>query len=123
KDKLSDVLEVLPSPECFYVDAHQRIFAAIKRLPEKGQVVDLLTVTEELRRTDELELVGGAYFLTKLTMSVVTSAHVIAHARIVMETYIQRELIRICGEMMGSAYEDKTDVFDLLDKAESDLFE
>lgn len=123
KDKLSDVLEVLPSPDCFYVDAHQRIFAAIKRLPEKGQVVDLLTVTEELRRTDELELIGGPYFLTKLTMSVVTSAHVIAHARIVMEKYIQRELIRICSEMVSSAYEDKTDVFELMDKAETDLFE
>lgn len=123
KDKLSDVLEVLPSAECFYVDAHQRVFSAIRRLPEKGQVVDLLTVTEELRKSDELELVGGAYFLTKLTMSVVTSAHVIAHARIVMEKYIQRELIRISGEMMGSAYEDKSDVFDLLDKAETDLFD
>lgn len=123
KDKLSDVLEVLTSPDCFYVDAHQRIFSAIRRLPEKGQVVDLLTVTEELRRSDELELVGGAYFLTKLTMSVVSSAHVIAHARIVMEKYIQRELIRICGDMITNAYEDKTDVFDLMDKAETDLFE
>jgi len=123
KDKLTDVLEVLPSADCFYVDAHQRIFSAIKRLPEKGLVVDLLTVTEELRRTDELELIGGAYFLTKLTMSVVTSAHVIAHARIVMEKYIQRELIRICSEMVSNAYEDKTDVFDLMDKAETDLFE
>lgn len=123
KDKLTDVLEVLPSPECFYIDAHQRIFAAIKRLPEKGLVVDLLTVTEELKKSDELELIGGAYFLTKLTMGVVTSAHVIAHARIVMEKYIQRELIKICGEMMANAYEDKTDVFDLLDRAESDLFE
>ena len=123
KDKLSDVLEVLTSPECFYVDAHQRIFSAIRRLPEKGQVVDLLTVTEELRRSDELELVGGAYFLTKLTMSVVSSAHVISHARIVMEKYIQRELIKICGEMLTNAYEDKMDVFDLLDKAESDMFE
>jgi len=123
KDKLTDVLEVLPSAECFYVDAHQRIFSAIKRLPEKGLVVDLLTVTEELRKTDELELIGGAYFLTKLTMNVVTSAHVIAHARIVMEKYIQRELIRICSELVGNAYEDKTDVFDLMDKAESDLFE
>jgi replicative DNA helicase len=123
KDKLSDVLEVLTSAECFYVDAHQRIFSAIRRLPEKGQVVDLLTVTEELRRSDELELVGGAYFLTKLTMSVVSSAHVISHARIVMEKYIQRELIKICGEMLTNAYEDKMDVFDLLDKAESDMFE
>lgn len=123
KDKLSDVLEVLSKPECFYIDAHQRIYAAIKRLPEKGQVVDLLTVTEELKKSDELELIGGAYYLTKLTANVVTSAHVIAHARIVMEKYIQRELIKICGEMIANAYEDKSDVFDLMDKAESDLFE
>jgi replicative DNA helicase len=123
KDRLSDVLEILPSPDCFYVDAHQRIYAAIKRLPEKGLVVDLLTVTEELRKSDELDLIGGPYFLTKLTMSVVSSAHVIVHARIVMEKYIQRELIKISGDIITTAYEDKTDVFDLMDKAEADLFE
>lgn len=123
KDKLSDVQEVISKPECFYVDAHQRIYAAILRLPEKGQAVDLLTITEELRRTEELELIGGAYFLTKLTMSVVSSAHVVPHARIVMEKYIQRELIRICGEILSYSYEDKTDVFELLDKAESEMFD
>ncbi len=123
KDKLSDVLEILNSPDCFYTDAHQRIYAAIRRLPEKGQVVDLLTVTEELRKSDELELIGGAYYLTKLTMSVVSSAHVIPHSRIVMEKYIQRELIRICGDILSYSYEDKTDVFELLDKAESEMFE
>src|SRR5690606_13772487 len=82
KDKLSDVLEIRNSPDCFYTDAHQRIYAAIRRLPEKGQVVDLLTVTEELRKSDELDLIGGPYYLTKLTMSVVSSAHVIPHSRI-----------------------------------------
>src|SRR5690606_28097086 len=71
KDKLSDVLEILPKSECFYVDAHQKIYTAIQRLSARGQVVDLLTVTEELRKADELEIVGGAYYLTRLTMSVV----------------------------------------------------
>lgn len=123
KDKLAEVLEIIQSEDCFYVDAHQKIYAGIRRLFDKGMPVDLLTVTEELRKSDELEIVGGAYYLTRLTMSVVSSAHVEAHARIVMEKFIQRELIRISGQVIGDAYEDSTDVFDLLDKAESNLYE
>lgn len=123
KDKLAEVLEIIQSPDCFYTPANQKIYAAIRRLFDKGMPVDLLTVTEELRKSDELELIGGPYYLTNLTMNVVSSAHVEAHARIVMEKFIQRELIRISGEIIGSAYEDSTDVFDLLDKAESSLYE
>jgi replicative DNA helicase len=123
KDKMAEVLEIIQAADCFYVDAHQKIYAAIRRLFDKGSPVDLLTVTEELRKNNELEIVGGAYYLTRLTMSVVSSAHVEAHARIVMEKFIQRELIRISGEVIADAYEDSTDVFDLLDKAESGLYE
>jgi replicative DNA helicase len=123
KDKMAEVLEIIQSPDCFYVNAHQKIYASVRSLFDKGMPVDLLTVTEELRKTGELELVGGAYFLTKLTMNVVSSAHVEAHARIVMEKFIQRELIRISGEVISSAYEDSTDVFDLLDQAETGLYE
>jgi replicative DNA helicase len=123
KDKLAEVLEIIQSEDCFYVDANQKIYGSIRRLFDKGMPVDLLTVTEELRKSNELEIVGGAYYLTRLTMSVVSSAHVEAHARIVMEKFIQRELIRISGEVIGNAYEDSTDVFDLLDKAESNLYE
>lgn len=123
KDKLAEVLEIIQSADCFYVDANQKIYAAIRRLFDKGMPVDLLTVTEELRRSNELEIVGGAYYLTKLTMSVISSAHVEAHARIVMEKFIQRELIRISSQVISDAYEDSNDVFDLLDKAESNLYE
>ena len=123
KDTFAQVLEIIQSEECFYVDAHQKIYAAMRRLFDKGTPVDLLTITEELRKTNELEIIGGAYFLTRLTMSVLSSAHVEAHARIVMEKFIQRELIRISGAVIGDAYEDSTDVFDLLDKAESGLYE
>ncbi len=123
KDKLSDVLETLPTPECFYVDAHQKIFSAIRRLADVGKPVDILTVTEELRRTDDLELAGGHFAVTKLTMNVVSSANVVAHAHIIKEKFIQRELIRICGQIVADSYEDKMDVFDLLDKAETELFE
>ena len=123
KDKLAEVLEIIQSEDCFYVDAHQKIYAAVRSLFDKGMPVDLLTVTDELRKSNELEIIGGAYYLTRLTMSVVSSAHVEAHARIVMEKFIQRELIRISGNVISDAYEDSTDVFDLLDKAESNLYE
>lgn len=122
-DKLSDVLEILTTPECFYVEKHKKIFAAIQSLAEKGQAVDMLTVCEELSQSGELEIVGGQYAITQLTMAVVSSAHVIAHARIVLEKFILRELIRICGGILTDAYEEGTGVFDLLDKAESRLFE
>ncbi len=123
KDTFAQVLEVIQSAECFYLDAHQKIYAAMRRLFDKGTPVDLLTITDELRKTNELEIVGGAYALTRLTMSVMSSAHVEAHARIVMEKFIQRELIRISGSVISDAYEDSTDVFDLLDKAETGLYE
>jgi len=123
KDKLPDVLEILQSPECFYVDAHKKIFASIQKLVANGQVVDLLTVTEELRKSDELEIIGGSYFLTRLTMGVLSSAHVIAHSRIVLEKFILRELIKICGTIITDAYEDKSEVFQILDDAEQNLFE
>jgi replicative DNA helicase len=123
KDTFAQVLEIIQSEDCFYSDAHQKIYSAMRRLFDKGTPVDLLTITEELRKTSELEIVGGAYYLTRLTMSVLSSAHVEAHARIVMEKFIQRELIRISGSVIADAYEDSTDVFDLLDKAESNLYE
>lgn len=123
KDKLAEVLEIIQSPDCFYVDAHQKIYASIRRLFDKGMPVDMLTVTDELRKSSELEIVGGAYYIMKLTQNIVSSAHVEAHSRIVMEKFIQRELIKISGEVINDAYEDSTDVFDLLDKAESNLYE
>jgi replicative DNA helicase len=110
-------------PDCFYLEAHQRIFKAMQALDNKGMPIDLLTVVEELRFREDLEFVGGPYFVTKLTNSVVSSANIESHARIVVQKFIQRELIRISGEIIGEAYEDSTDVFDMLDSAEGKLFE
>lgn len=122
KNAFDTVVEIL-KPECFYVEAHQRIYKAIQGLANKSQPIDILTVTEELRTREELEMVGGPYYVTKLTNAVVSSAHIEAHSRIILQKFIQRELIRISGEIIGDAYEDSTDVFDLLDDAESKLFE
>jgi replicative DNA helicase len=118
-----DVIAEILKPECFYVEAHQRIFSAMQGLANRSQPIDILTVAEELRFREELDIVGGAYYVTKLTNAVVSSANIEAHSRIILQKFIQRELIRISGEIIGDAYEDSTDVFDLLDVAESKLFE
>src|SRR5215203_5917163 len=122
KKAFDAVVEIL-KPECFYVDAHQRIYRAMQGLANKSQPIDILTVVEELRTREELDLVGGPYYVTKLTNAVVSSANIEAHSRIVLQKFIQRELIRISGEIIADAYEDSTDVFDLLDQAESKIYE
>jgi replicative DNA helicase len=122
KSAFDTVVEIL-KPECFYVDAHQRIYKAMQGLAIKSLPIDMLTVVEELKLREELEMVGGPYYVTKLTNAVVSSANIDAHSRIVLQKFIQRELIRISGEIIGDAYEDSTDVFDLLDGAEGKLFE
>ncbi|HEV7622076.1 MAG TPA: replicative DNA helicase, partial [Flavisolibacter sp.] len=122
KGAFDAVIEIL-KPECFYVDSHQRIFRAMQGLANKSQPIDILTVVEELKSREELDLIGGPYFITKLTNTVVSSANIAAHSRIILQKFIQRELIRISGEIISDAYEDSTDVFDLLDQAESKIYE
>src|SRR6478609_3504041 len=122
KGAFDAVIEIL-KPECFYVDAHQRIYRAMQGLANKRQPIDILTVVEELRFREELDMIGGPYYVTKLTNTVVSSANIEAHARIILQKFIQRELIRISGEIISDAYEDSTDVFDLLDQAESKIYE
>jgi replicative DNA helicase len=122
KSAFDTVVEIL-KPECFYLEGHQRIFRTMQGLAQKSQPIDILTVVEELKSREELDIIGGPYFVTKLTNAVVSAANIEAHSRIILQKFIQRELIRISGEIIGDAYEDSTDVFDLLDDAESKLFE
>src|SRR5215207_4929822 len=121
KGAFDAVIEIL-KPECFYVDSHQRVYKAMQTLSGKSQPIDMLTVVEQLRSEEELDLVGGPYYVTKLTNAVTSSAHIEAHSRIILQKFIQRELIRISGEIISDAYEDSTDVFDLLDDAESKIY-
>src|SRR5690606_1007209 len=85
--------------------------------------IDLLTVTTQLRRSGTLEIAGGAFYVTELTSKVASAANIEFHARIITEQSIKRELIRISGEIQKDAFEDTTDVFELLDKMEQSLFE
>jgi replicative DNA helicase len=121
KDAISVVLDIL-EPESFYLDGHQLIYKAMKRLFERSYPVDLLTVTEELKKSGHLEAVGGPYYLVELTNKVASSANLEYHARIISQKFIQREMIRVSTETIRNAYEDTTDVFDLLDDAEQGLF-
>lgn len=120
-DALNDVVEIL-KPESFYRIEHQKIFEAITDLFSKSEPIDILTVTNWLKKEGSLDLVGGPYFVSQLTDRVASSANAEFHARIIAQKFIQRELIRVSGETYHEAFEDTTDVLDLLDKAESNLF-
>jgi replicative DNA helicase len=122
QNTLNDTIEIL-TPECFYKDAHQRIYQAIQDLFSTSEPVDILTVTNQLRKKGELELVGGAFYISNLTNRIASTAHVEYHARIILQKHIQREIIRMCSDVLKVAYDDTTDVFDLINKAESSLFE
>ena len=122
KDAVIAVLDIL-KPESFYKDAHQKIYNAILELSTKEKPIDILTVTEELRSNDELESVGGPFYITQLTNRVASSAHIEYHSRIVAQKYIQRELIRISSEIQNRAFDDSIDVDDLLDFSERELFD
>ncbi len=121
KDALPIVLENL-NPESFYTEANQLIYRAMRQLFERSHPVDLLTVTEELKKSGDLETVGGPTYLVNLTNRVASSANIEYHSRIVSQKHIQRELIRVSTQIIKDAFEDTTDVFDLLDDAEKELF-
>ncbi len=122
KEAIITVLDIL-KPESFYKDVHQKIYQAILSLNNRELPVDLYTVTEELRATDELEDVGGPVYLTQLTSKVVSAAHVEFHAKIVAQKFIQRELIRVTSEIQGKAFDDSNDINELLDFSENELFQ
>ncbi len=121
RNAVNQAIDIL-QPESFYVDAHQRIFTCIQDLFSKGQPVDILTVTEALKVRHELDLVGGPFYISQLTNLVASSANVEYHARIINQKHIMRELIRISSETMRDAYDDGTDVFELMDKTENGLY-
>ncbi|MFN3760515.1 MAG: replicative DNA helicase [Algoriphagus aquaeductus] len=122
KDALTNVIDIL-KVESFYKESHKVIFQAILDLFTESQPIDLLTVTTQLRKNGALEVAGGAFYVTELTSKVASAANIEYHARIITEQSIKRELIRISSEIQKDAFEDTTDVFELLDKMEQSMFE
>ena len=122
KDAFAQVCDLL-KPESFYEPRHSIVYQAIQALGLEEQPVDMMTVTNHLRKTDELEKVGGAAFIAGLTMNVASAANVEFHAKIVAQKYLARELISFASTVENSAFDESNDVDDLLQEAEQKLFE
>ncbi|GAB4417118.1 MAG: replicative DNA helicase [Bacteroidia bacterium] len=122
KDALHRILDIL-KPDMFYKDANRYIYEAVLSLFQNSEPVDILTVKNTLRQQGTLDRSGGAFYLTELTARVASAANIEYHARVVAEKYILRQLIKISDAVVQEAYDETTDVFDLLDKAEQSLFE
>lgn len=122
KDAFAEVSEIL-KPECFYKEAHEKIFRSIVDLSTKEEPVDLYTVIEQLRKNSTLEDVGGPAYVASLTSNLASSAHLAYHAKIIAQKYVSRELIRISTDIQTKAFDEKMDVEDLLQEAEGAVFQ
>ncbi|OGV98094.1 MAG: replicative DNA helicase [Nitrospinae bacterium RIFCSPLOWO2_02_FULL_39_110] len=122
-EALPKSLEILRDESCFYMDSHRKIFAAIIHLFEKNQPMDIMTLSEILKKKNQLEEVGGVDYLVSLVESIPTAANIQYHSRIVKEKAILRNLISASTDIQNRCYEDSEDVDELLDHAEKSIFE
>lgn len=121
EETLADISEHVTVKD-FYDQRHSMIYSAIMRLYEKHKPVDLLTLTDELKRKKELEVIGGSAYLTELTNYVPTSAHASSYAEIVAQKAIRRRLIKASAEISELGFDEETTTQELLEKAEAELF-
>ena len=121
EEVIADASELVSAKD-FYDKRHQMIFAAMMRLYEHHKPVDLLTLTEELKKKDQLEAVGGSAFLTELTNYVPTAAHASAYAELVSQKAVRRRLIKASAEISEMGFDENTSTQELLEKAEAELF-
>jgi replicative DNA helicase len=121
-EAINRVTEILDADD-FYREAHRRIFNALINLSERDEPADLITLTNELRKIDQLDSIGGASYLASLIDSVPTAANIQYYARIVKEKAILRKLIQTSTEIITQSYEDRGDVEGFLDEAERSIFE
>ena len=118
---VNDAIDILQA-ETFYKVEHQKIFTAILQLFGESETIDILTVTERLRRNGDLDFIGGPAYVAKLTNRVASTAHVEFHARILSEKFILRSLIEVSSDVIKSSYDETQDVFSVLNEAEQGLF-
>ncbi len=120
-DVLADVSETV-KPQDFYDKRHQLIFKSMMHLYEQHKPVDLLTLTEELKKTDNFETIGGSTYLTELTNYVPTAAHATSYAEIVAQKAVRRRLIKASGEISELGFDEEIPTQEILEKAEAELF-
>ena len=121
-DAINKVLEIL-TPEDFYRDSHRKIFHALISLSVRDEPADLITLTNELRKMDQLDAAGGASYIASLIDSVPTAANIEYYAKIVKEKSILRQLIQTSTEIITESYQDRSDVESFLDEAERAIFQ
>jgi replicative DNA helicase len=121
-EALPKALEVLSSDD-FYKETHRRLYNAMLGLFEKNEPIDIVTLTDYLRRTDELEAVGGISYLSHLANSIPTSANIRYHAKIVREKALLRSLIQTATHITSRVYEDSLDADEMVDYAERMIFD
>jgi replicative DNA helicase len=121
-EAMNKVAEII-SADDFYRDAHRKIFYALINLSERDEPADLITLTNELRKLDQLDSVGGATYLASLIDAVPTAANIEYYARIVKEKSILRGLIQTATDIITQSYEDRGDVETFLDEAERAIFQ
>jgi replicative DNA helicase len=109
------------NPEAFYKDNYQKIAQAVLDLFQADKKIDLLTVTNQLREKKQLEEIGGPVYITQLAMRIASASHIVEHYQIVKQKHIARELIRVSGEIMQSAFDESQDIDDLLDFANNEI--
>ena len=118
---VSDVIDVL-NPECFYKDSNKRICKAISSLASKHATIDIFTVAGELTKDESLDEVGGPAYLSQLSLRISSAAHLDYHTKILLQKYIQRELISISYEVQKDSFDDALSVDDLLDSTQQKIF-
>ena len=106
-------------PELFYKESNGLVFRAIQNLFDQNKRIDIITVSEQLRKNETLEMVGGNYELTKLTSNVISGANIENHINLLCEFYLKREAIRLSGDLISEANSDCTDAFEIVNRADA----
>ncbi|OGE17694.1 replicative DNA helicase [Candidatus Daviesbacteria bacterium RIFCSPHIGHO2_01_FULL_37_27] len=122
KDAIVRVAELLHAGNFYRSDTHGQIFSAMKALFEKREPIDLVTLTEQLKKEGTYDKIGGVSYLTTLVNIVPTSAHIEHYARIIKEHAIRRNLITNATKLIEEAYNDSGSVDELLESAEAGIF-
>ncbi len=122
-DSFPKALEIIASREDFYKEAHRKIFDAMIGLYDKNEPIDLITITDELRKRNDIDAVGGEAYLSTLASQVPTAANIKYHAKIIREKALMRALLKSASEISGNVYEDTQDADELIDQAERIIFD
>jgi len=120
KEAMEEICDII-THESFYKDEHQKIFNACSFLFSQNKPIDILTVMDQLIKTNEIELVGGPAYLSQLTQKVASAAHIEFHAKLIQQKFIQREFIRLSTEILNKAYDESIDVNDLIEYSQTEI--